>query len=180
MPKYGTQRQRVRLTADSVPNAKFAGIPAIRQRTLSRAARWRMDRFARRSDDSDRDRKPAVHRLSRRPTVGSRRFSSGIFLVALQQFDRDALRSADEADADAWSNGRRLFRELHTLGLDLGGHRIDVLYRQPEMIQPLVRGHRRRVDTVTRRDRRDEHIGAAELDIDSPRAADDYAAENVF
>src|SRR6266851_6830837 len=105
---------------------------------------------------------------------------SCILLVALQEFDRDALRSADEANAHARPNSDRLFRELHTLGLDLGGHCIDVLHGQPEMIQPLVRCQRRGVDAVARRDRRDEHVGAAELDIDSPGAADDHAAENIF
>src|SRR6476646_8266475 len=103
-----------------------------------------------------------------------------VFLVALEQLDRDALRAADEADADSRPNGRRLLRELHALGLDLGGHRVDVLYRQSEMIEPLVRRYWRRMDAVTRIYRCDEHIGAAELDVDTPGAADDLAAENIF
>src|ERR1700692_946759 len=107
-------------------------------------------------------------------------FSSGIFLVAFQEFDRDALRSAYEADAHARPNGRRLLCELDPLGLDLGGPRIDVLSRQPEMIEPLIGRYRRRVDAVTRLHRRDEHISAAELDVDASGAADDLAAENVF
>src|SRR5947209_3871180 len=103
-----------------------------------------------------------------------------IFLVALEQLDRDVLRPSDEADTDARPNGRRLLCELHTLGLDLGGHRIDVFYRQPEMIEPLIGRLRRRVDAVAGRDRRDEYIGAAELDVDPPGATDDYAAEDIF
>src|ERR1700716_3741413 len=78
---------------------------------------------------------------ARRAQAGSgvrswRRISSRIFLVALQQFDRDALRSADEANADARPDGGRLLGELDTLGLDLGGHGIDVLHRQSEMVEP--------------------------------------------
>src|SRR5258706_1685191 len=103
-----------------------------------------------------------------------------VFLVALEQLDRDALRAADEADADSRPNGRRLLRELHALGLDLGGHRIDVLYRQPEMIEPLIGRLRRRIDAVAGRNRRDEHVGTAELDVDPPGATDDHAAEDNF
>src|SRR6266403_1446993 len=103
-----------------------------------------------------------------------------IFLVALEQLDRDALRPADETDADARPNGRRLLGELHALGLDLGGHRVDVFYRQPEMIEPLIGRLRRRVDAVAGRNRRDEHVGAAELDVDPPGATDDHAAEDIF
>src|SRR5260221_1564847 len=103
-----------------------------------------------------------------------------IFLVALEQLDRDALRAADEADADSRPNGRRLLRELHALGLDLRGHRIDVFYCQPEMIEPLVGRLRRRVDAVAGRDRCDEQIGSAELDVDPPGATDDHAAEDIF
>src|SRR6266446_687313 len=103
-----------------------------------------------------------------------------IFLVALEQLDRDALRAADEADADSRPNGRRLLRELHALGLDLGGHRVNVFYRQPEMIEPLIGRLRRCVDAVVGRDRRDEHVGTAELDVDPPGATDDHAAEDIF
>src|SRR6476646_9503639 len=103
-----------------------------------------------------------------------------VFLVALEQLDRDALRAADEADPDSRPNGRRLLRELDALGLDLGGHRVDVFYRQPEMIEPLIGRLRRRVNAVAGRNRRDEHVGAAELDVDPPGATDDHAAEDIF
>src|SRR5258706_2853634 len=76
-------------------------------------------------------------RRERAGTTGAS-FFLWIFLVALEQLDRDTLRAADEADADSRPNGRRLLRELHALGLDLRGHRIDVFYCQPEMIEPLV------------------------------------------
>src|SRR6266436_7653309 len=118
-------------------------------------------------------------RRERAGTTGASFFSC-IFLVALEQLDRDALRPSDEADTDARPNGRRLLCELHTLGLDLGGHRIDVFYRQPEMIEPLIGRLRRRVDAVAGRDWRDEYVGTAELDVDPSGAADDHAAEDIF
>ncbi len=67
-----------------------------------------------------------------------------------------------------------------TPGLDLGGDRVDILHRQPEMVEPLMGRHRRRVDAVSRGHRRDEDVGAAELDVDAAGAADDHAAEHVF
>src|SRR5713226_9551109 len=120
-----------------------------------------------------------LDRRGRSRTTGAPFFLC-IFLVALEQLDRDALRAADEADADSRPNGRRLLRELHALGLDLRGHRIDVFYCQPEMIEPLVGRLRRRVDAVAGRDRCDEHVSAAELDVDPPGATDDHAAEDIF
>src|SRR6266478_2604100 len=120
-----------------------------------------------------------LDRRGRSRTTGAPFFLC-IFLVALEQLDRDALRAADEADADSRPNGCRLLRELHTLGLDLGGHRINVFYRQPEMIEPLIGRLRRCVDAVAGRDRRDEYVGTAELDVDPPGAPDDYAAEDIF
>src|SRR5579859_15277 len=105
---------------------------------------------------------------------------SGVFLVALEQLDRNPLRAADEADADAGPDCGRLARELDTLGLDLGGDRVDVLHRQPEMIEPLIGRHRRHVDAITWLDLGDEDVGAAELDVDATRAADNDAAENIL
>src|ERR1700734_180503 len=94
---------------------------------------------------------------------------SRILLVALEQFDRDTLRPADEADANARPNGRRPPGELDTLGLDLGGHRIDVLHAQSEMIEPLIGCYGWAIDAVSCGDRRDEHVGAAKLDVDPSR-----------
>src|SRR5436305_8105201 len=105
---------------------------------------------------------------------------SRIFLVALQQFDRDALRAADEADAHAGPDGGGLLGELDALGFDFRGDRVDVLHRHPEMIQPLIGRYRRRVDAIARRHRRDEYVGAAQPDVDPPGAADDLAAEDVL
>src|SRR5581483_162537 len=107
-------------------------------------------------------------------------FRSGVFFVALEQFDRDALRPADEADAHPRADSGRLARELDTLGPDFGGDRVDVLHGQAEMVEPLIGSGRRRVDTVTRRDRGDENVGAAELDVDPVRPADDDPAEDVL
>src|SRR3954470_16422765 len=98
--------------------------------------------------------------------------ASGVFLVALEELDRNALRPADEADAHAGPDGGRLFRELDALGLDLGGDRVDVFHGQAEMVETLIGRHRRGVDAVAGGNRRDEYIGAAELDVDAPRAAD--------
>src|SRR5262249_31018835 len=97
-----------------------------------------------------------------------------------EELDRDSLRAADEADAHARADRGRLARELDALGLDLGGDRIDVVHREPEMIEPLIGRHGRRVDAVALLDLGDEHVGAAELDVDSPRAANDDAAENIL
>src|SRR6185437_4031962 len=111
-------------------------------------------------------------------TIRAGRQPSHVFLVALEQFDRNALRPADEADAYPRPDRGRLLGELDALGLDLGGYRVDVLHCQPEMIQPLIGRHRRGMDAVAGGDRRDEHIGAAELHVDASGAADDDAAQD--
>src|ERR1700722_11285225 len=91
---------------------------------------------------------PAVHDIRMTPVRMGGKRSLGVFLVALQELDRDALRAADEADAHPWPDRRWLPGELDAFGPDFGGHRIDVLHRQPEMIEPLIGGHRRGVDAV--------------------------------
>ena len=50
--------------------------------------------------------------------------------------------TTDEADAHARPNGVGLFGEFDALGLDLGGDRVDVLDGQPDMVEPLIGGHR--------------------------------------
>src|ERR1700682_5511912 len=112
-------------------------------------------------------------------TWSGRAGASRILFVALQKLDRNALRSADEADAHARPDRGWLARELDALGLDLGGDRVDVLYRQAEVIEALIGRYRRRVDAVAGGDRRDEHVGAAELDVDAPGTANDLAAQNI-
>src|SRR5687768_12968985 len=109
----------------------------------------------------------------------AQRGGSRVFLVALQELDGNALRSADEADAYAGPDRCRWLGELDAFGLDLGGDGVDVLYRQPEMVEALIRRHRRGVDAVSGRNRCDGHVGATELDVDSARAADDLAAQNI-
>src|ERR1700722_3842299 len=123
---------------------------------------------------------PVIHSPKGGATAVPGRFSSGVLLVAFQEFNGEALRPANKANAHARPAGGRLLGEFDALGLDLGGHRVDVLYRQSEMFEPLVRRYWRRMDAVTRIYRCDEHIGAAELDVDTPGAADDLAAENIF
>ena len=49
--------------------------------------------------------------------------------------------------------------------------------RQADVIETLIGRHRRRV--VVGLGRRDEDIGAAELDVDPPGPADDFAAQDI-
>src|SRR6185312_14460389 len=65
-----------------------------------------------------------------------------VFPVALEQLDRDSLRAANEADANARPDVYGFPGELNSLRPDLGCDRIDVLHRQPEMVEPLIRGDR--------------------------------------
>src|SRR6185437_9320467 len=105
---------------------------------------------------------------------------SRVLLVALEQLDRDALRPADEADADAGPDRRWLHGEFDAFCLDLGGHRVDILYGQAEMVEPLIRRDGRGVDAIAGRHRGNEHIGAAKLDVDPPGTANDNAAQDIF
>ena len=72
------------------------------------------------------------------PEVAQCDEASGIFLVALQQLDRNALWAANEADAHAGPDGGRRLGEFDALGLDLGSNRVDVLYSQSEVVEPLI------------------------------------------
>src|SRR6185312_2108306 len=105
---------------------------------------------------------------------------SRVLLVALEQLDRDALRPADEADADAGPDRRWLHGEFDAFCLDLGGHRVDILYGQAEMVEPLIRRDGRGVDAIAGCHRGNEHIGAAKLDVDPSGTANDHAAQNIF
>src|SRR5215475_923476 len=106
--------------------------------------------------------------------------ASRVFLVALQKLDRDTLWAADEADTHAGADRRRLSRELDALRLDLGGDGVDVLHRQPEMIQTLIGRHRRLVYTVAWLDLGDENVGSAQLDVDAIGSSDDRAAKDLL
>src|SRR5215467_3712188 len=103
---------------------------------------------------------------------------------ALQQFDRDPLRAADEAHPHARAHRGRLLGELDALAFEFGGDRVDAGNRQPEMVEALIGRGRRRVDAVAGLDRRDEDVGAAELEIDARlallHAADDLGAEHAL
>jgi hypothetical protein len=72
------------------------------------------------------------------PEVAQCDESSGIFLIALQQLDRNALWAANEADAHARPDSGRWLGEFYALGLDLGSNRVDVLYRQSEVVESLI------------------------------------------
>src|ERR1700692_1830281 len=69
----------------------------------------------------------------------------------VEQLDRHALRGADEADAHARPNRRRLAGELDALGLEIGGDRIDAAHGKPEMIETAVGRGRGSVDAVAGR-----------------------------
>src|SRR5262245_46024104 len=104
---------------------------------------------------------------------------SGVFFVALEQLDRDTFRAADETDTDAGADRGRLTCEFHPLGLDLRGDSVDVLHRQPEVIEALMRMGWRRVDDGAGLERRNENVGASKLDIDSSCSAHDLATQHI-
>src|SRR5664280_1000554 len=104
-----------------------------------------------------------------RPISGCRscRPPSGVFRIAIQQLDRNALRPAQEADLDARPRRRRLLGELDALLLEVGGNGVDAGNRQAEMVEPLIGRRGRAIDAVAGGDLREEDIGAAELDVDA-------------
>jgi hypothetical protein len=96
----------------------------------------------------------------------------------------DVLRAADEGDAHARADRRRLHRELGALLLQLGHRRVDAADLEPEMFEALERRLRRRPDLV-RIDPGDEHGHAAEIEVDPLASvrlsrADDPGAEHPF
>src|SRR6185437_12177903 len=117
--------------------------------------------------------------------VGSLRpLSSGVFRVAIQQLDRNALRPAEETYLDTRPRRIRLPGELDTLLLEIGGDDIDIADREPEMIEPLIRSSRRSIHAIAGLDLRGEDIGSAELDVDARLAglhgAHDLRAEHAL
>src|SRR4051795_12193529 len=84
---------------------------------------------------------------------------------AIEQFDRHALRAADEADAGARPHRGRLAGELDALGFEIRRDGVDPGDRKPEMIEALIRRNRRRIDAVARLHRREKHVGAADLHV---------------
>src|SRR5581483_3002903 len=103
---------------------------------------------------------------------------------SIQQLDRDAFRRLDEADSHPRPHRGRLAGEFDALGLEIGCDRVDAADRKPEMIEAAIGDRRRRVGAVTVRHRRDEDVGAAELQIDARLAllhgADDLGAEHFL
>src|SRR5262249_58882975 len=92
------------------------------------------------------------------PYAGSR-------MIAVEQLDRYPFGPADEADAHARPHRGGRLGELDPLGLEVGRDGIDAADREPEMIEALVGRGGCRVDAVARRHRRDEDIGAAQLQV---------------
>src|SRR5690348_13702031 len=92
---------------------------------------------------------------------------SSIFRIAVEQFDRDALRPTQKANLDAGSRRMRLLGELDAFGFEVGGDGINAGDREAEMIEALIGRGRRCVDAITRRDRRNEDVGTAKLEIDA-------------
>ena len=78
----------------------------------------------------------------------------------------------------------RVTGELGALGLELDDDRVDAAHRQPEMIEALIGRGRSRVDAVAGGNRRNEDIGAAELEVDARLAllhgAHDLGAEHAL
>src|SRR5262249_34347060 len=103
---------------------------------------------------------------------------------ALQQLDRNPLRAAEEAHAHARPHRGRLLRELDAFLPELGGDHIDPGNRQPKMVEALIGGGGRGMNTLAGLDRRDEDVGAAELEVDARltllHAADDLSAEHTL
>src|ERR1700727_1948099 len=91
--------------------------------------------------------KPVCYAKVLRPP-STQQVCSGVFLVPLKQFDRNALGPANEADPHARPDGVGLRGEFHALGLDLGGDRIEALDRQSEVVAPLLGMTWGRTDTV--------------------------------
>src|SRR5215469_387446 len=104
-----------------------------------------------------------------------------IFRIAIQKLDRDALRAANKTNPHAGPHRGRLAREFDAFLFQLGGNCIDAAHRKTEMIETAIGRDRRRVDAVAGRDRGNEDIGAAKLEIDARFAllhtANDLGAE---
>src|SRR4029079_2185848 len=91
--------------------------------------------------------------------------ASGIFRIAVEQLDRDALRPAQKADLYPGPGRMRLLGELDTLLPEIGRDCIDARNRKTEMVEALIRRDRCRIDTVTGIDLGQEDHGAAEADV---------------
>src|SRR5262249_13694066 len=104
--------------------------------------------------------------------------------IALQQLDRDPLRPADEAHAYTRPYRGRLLGKYDALGLELGRHGVDAAHGEPEMIEALIGRARRRIDTLVGRVRRDNDVGAAQLEDGTPlallHAAEPLGPESAF
>src|SRR4029079_7828085 len=110
--------------------------------------------------------------------------ASGIFRIAVEQLNRDALRSAQKADLYAGPRRMRLLGKLDTLLPEIGRDCIDARNRKTEMVEALIRRDRCRIDTVTGIDLGQEDHGAAEPDVHARlallRPAGHLGAEHAF
>src|SRR5262245_25949075 len=109
---------------------------------------------------------------------------SGIFWIPVEQFDRDSLWPAQKANLDSRTRGVRLLRELHTLFSEIRRDGIDSRDGKAEMIETLIGGGRRRIDTISRRDLGRKDHRSSKPDIDAwlalLRRADHLCAEHAL
>ena len=89
------------------------------------------------------------------------------------------MRAADEADAQAGAHLAHVLGELHTLRFQVDHQRIKPLHRQPEVIEPLIWRHRRRIDAVSDAHRRQENAVSAKPYIDTRRRRHDLRAQHL-
>src|SRR5262245_64168872 len=97
--------------------------------------------------------------------VARQRAASGIFRIAVEQLDGNALRPAQKADLDAGSRRMRLLGELDALLPEIGRDCIDARDRKAEMVETLIRRDWRRIDAVTGIDLCKKDHGAAKPDV---------------
>src|SRR5262249_51179745 len=90
-------------------------------------------------------------------------------VIAIEQLDRNPLRSADEADAQARPHGGGLLGELTALGLELGGNRVDAVHPQTEMLEPAIGDFGGWIMPIAFGD---VDIDAADLEVDARLAVD--------
>src|SRR3954462_9185671 len=86
---------------------------------------------------------------------------------AIEQFDRHALRPADEADARARPHRGRLAGELDALGLEVRRDGVDAGDRKPEVVEALIRRDRGPMGPAPRLYRGEEHVGPPHFYFDS-------------
>src|SRR5262245_7913096 len=107
----------------------------------------------------------AIVFMSSPKALARQRAASGIFRIAVEQLDGNALRPAQKADLYAGPGRMRLLGELDTLFPEIGRDGIDARNRKAEMVKALIGRLGRRIDAVIGVDLSREDHGTAELDI---------------